>query len=203
MIGDFITGMLTAEESMTLGLMGTMLIIYALVILFAIGLYIYSAFALMAIAKKTKTEPEWLAWIPVANAVLISKIAKMHWWPILLMVPAFIFYVIGIFFYVFGSETLGIVMFSIAGLAMAVFGVYSTIWCWKMFEAVQRPGWWSIVPIPFGIIYIIATFSKSGTTQLVGNLLYILGMLVYLVLFGVSAWSEASNNKTTISKKRT
>ncbi len=47
-----------------------------LTVLFAIIVYVYSALALMTIARKTKTEPAWLAWIPLANIYLMGLIAK-------------------------------------------------------------------------------------------------------------------------------
>jgi len=201
MIGNLITGMLTAEESTTLGLGMMILLVYGFIMLLGIALYIYSAFALMAIAKKTGTEPAWLAWIPVANMVLISKIAKMHWWPVLMMIPAFMFYMIGLFLFMFGQKIASIVLFSIAGAALLVFGIYSIIWSWKMFEAVQRPGWWSMVSIPFVIIYTVASFSKDSAFQITGSLIYILGVIIYLVLFGIAAWSDSHGSKSAVVTK--
>lgn len=59
-------------------------------VLFSLLIYIYLAFAFMTIAKKTNTEPAWLAWIPIANIYLMSKIAQKKWWPILLFLLSFI-----------------------------------------------------------------------------------------------------------------
>lgn len=47
----------------------------ALAVLILIVLYVYTAWALMDIAKKTKTPYPWLAWIPVANLFLMLMIA--------------------------------------------------------------------------------------------------------------------------------
>jgi len=59
-------------------------------------IYVYMAFCLMTIAKKTNTPNGWLAWIPIANAYLMCKIAgKPGWWLILLLIP-FVNIVIGI-----------------------------------------------------------------------------------------------------------
>ena len=43
--------------------------------------YVYMSLALQTIADKTKTENSWLAWIPIANLVLMLNIpdAKGHW----------------------------------------------------------------------------------------------------------------------------
>ena len=40
------------------------------------------------IASKTNTSPAWLAWIPIANVVLLLMVAdKPIWWIILLFIP--------------------------------------------------------------------------------------------------------------------
>ena len=57
------------------------MIIFLLVLL--VVLYIYSSLTLMIVAKRLNVEPAWLAWIPIANLYLMSKIAKQPWWPIL------------------------------------------------------------------------------------------------------------------------
>jgi hypothetical protein len=50
--------------------------------------YIYAALTLQAIAKRTNTENGWLAWIPIANVILMLNIAKRPiWWIILCFVP--------------------------------------------------------------------------------------------------------------------
>lgn len=102
----------------------------AVVIVVGIIIYVYSALALMAIAKKTKTEPAYLAWIPIANYYLMSKIAKMHWWPILLIVGFWIPF--------------------LGWIATLLLWIFTIIWWYKIFEAVKRPGWWALlVIIPF------------------------------------------------------
>ena len=104
----------------------------------AIAVYIYSALAFMKIAKRTNTEPAWLAWIPIANLYLFSKIAKMHWWPILLIIGMFIPFV--------------------NFIAPIVLMVFVYIWMWRIFEAVGRPGWWpllSLIPIVGPVIFLV------------------------------------------------
>jgi len=50
--------------------------------------YVYMSLALQTIADKTKTQNSWLAWIPIANLVLMLNIAKKPmWWIILFFVP--------------------------------------------------------------------------------------------------------------------
>jgi hypothetical protein len=53
----------------------------------AVG-YIYVSLALQTIAQKTNTANGWLAWIPIANIILMLEIAKKPiWWIILFFIP--------------------------------------------------------------------------------------------------------------------
>jgi hypothetical protein len=114
------------------------------VIAIALGIYIYTSFAYMSIAKRKKIKPAGLAWIPVVGPALISvRIAKMHWWPILLLLGNFI-------------PLLGLA-------AIAVYTVFATIWLWKVFEALKRPGWWALlclIPIVNLVLLGIAAWGK-------------------------------------------
>ena len=65
--------------------LGAILLVSFLII---IASYIYGALALQTIAEKTRTENAWWAWVPIANAILLAKIArKPNWWGILMIVP--------------------------------------------------------------------------------------------------------------------
>ncbi|MEK6890056.1 MAG: hypothetical protein AABW82_03780 [Nanoarchaeota archaeon] len=124
---------------------------FAIILFFLVlALYIYTSCAFMAIARRVKCAySPGIAWIPLVGPALISSsIAKMPWWPML--------FFLGIFIPVFGF------------LFLIVFVVYSTIWMWKTFEALNRPGWWAI----FAIIPLLN--------------------VVYYVLLGIAAWG---NNK--------
>ena len=102
--------------------------------------YIYTSFAMMRTAQRLKTEPALLAWVPIANNYLLSRMAKMHWWPILLLL-AMIIPIINI-------------------LAMVAFAVFFYIWLWKICEARGKPGWWALltlIPV-FGIIWYLIMF---------------------------------------------
>lgn len=131
-------------ENMLPGIIGGGIIAFILsfILLFliiGIGLYIYTSLAFMKIGEKARIEEKWLAWIPiVGKPLLTSKIAKMHWWPILLLIGFWI---------------------PILGWALMIaFAVFCFIWMWKTFEAVGKPGWWillSLIPIAGGIIYLI------------------------------------------------
>lgn len=91
---------------------------FALVfVVFGLAAYVYLALALSTIAKKTNTENPWLAWIPIANIVLMLNIAKKPlWWIILFIIPF-----------------VGVVMGIIVWMAIA--------------EARGKPNWWGILLI--------------------------------------------------------
>ncbi len=73
--------------------------------------------ALQTIADKTKTENSWLAWIPIANLVLMLNIAKKPmWWFILFLVP-------------------------IVNIVIAIM-----VWM-AVAEARGKPSWWGILTI--------------------------------------------------------
>jgi len=121
--------------SAILPLLATYLSMVAIV---GIVIYVYYAITLMAVAKKTGTPEPWMAWIPIANLVLMSRIAKQHWWPILLLIGFFIPFV--------------------NFIASIVFVIFMLIWQWKICEVRGKPGWWPIlqlIPIVGGIWGII------------------------------------------------
>ena len=52
------------------------------------AVYVYTALAVQTIAEKTNTENPWLAWIPIANIILLLNIAKKPvWWIVLFLIP--------------------------------------------------------------------------------------------------------------------
>ena len=79
--------------------------------------YVYMSLALQTIAKKTNTENAWLAWIPIANIILMLNVGKKPlWWIILFFIPLVNF-----------------VMIVLTFMAIA--------------EAVKKPNWWGILMI--------------------------------------------------------
>ena len=86
-------------------------------LVFAAACYVYMALALQTIADKTKTENSWLAWIPIANIVLMLNVAKKPiWWIVLFFIPV-----------------VNIIFIIIVWMAMA--------------EARGKPSWWGILMI--------------------------------------------------------
>ena len=114
-------------------------------VLISIALYIYMGFAYMAIGRKAKLKTPELSWIPgVGPLILAFQASKMHWWPWLLIIGMFIPFV--------------------AFIAGPIFMVFAIIWHWKMFESINKPGWWAIlflIPIVGLIMVGIAAWSKS------------------------------------------
>jgi hypothetical protein len=98
---------------------------YLVVFLTMAVFYVYISLALQTIAKKTNAENGWLAWIPVANFILMLNIArKPIWWIILLLVPL-----------------VNLVILIIVWMAIA--------------EARHKPSWWGILLIvPFANVVV-------------------------------------------------
>lgn len=119
----------------------------AIFIILSLGVYVYMSFAFMHIGRKAGLDSPGLAWIPAVGPYIISYQASgMHWWPWLLLIGAFI----------------PVINF----VAWPVFAVYSIIWQWKMFEEVERPGWWSLlalIPVLNFILYGVAAWGSSGS----------------------------------------
>jgi hypothetical protein len=145
MAGGFLAGGLLA---MILGMLVFFLIIMA-------AIYVYMSLAFMGIAKKAKYPSPGLAWIPlVGPSIVASSVAKMHWWPILLLLSYPLVFVFPLFIF-------------IAWIAMLVYAVFFVIWMWKTFEAVGKPGWWAIfqvlpiVNIVWFVFIGIAAWSKD------------------------------------------
>jgi len=105
-------GQESAGSGAGLAALGAMLFFF---FIFALAIYVYMALALQTIAKKTNTENPWLAWIPIANLILMLNIAKKPlWWIILCLIPF-----------------VNIVIFIILWMAIA--------------EARNKPNWWGIL----------------------------------------------------------
>jgi len=143
MVGEELIG--AGILAILMGMIGFVLIISAL-------FYVYTSLAFMAIAKKAKLDSPGLAWIPGVGPLIIAfQASGMHWWPWLLLLSILIMWI----------PILGWLAYIIA---MIIFGVYAIIWQWKMFEAVNKPGWWAILCIisPLNLIFWgIAAWSKK------------------------------------------
>ncbi len=138
------------------------------VILSVIG-YFYIALAYMRIAQKSDTENAWLAWVPIANLYLLSKIARAHWWPILLLgllIPYMAFYA-SLAQFIIDIGPLFIIDI-IPFFIISLFAFFVISWQWKIFERFKRPGWWSL-----------------------SLLIPMIGLYINFVLLGIIAWGDS------------
>lgn len=81
---------LSREEQVMLGagLIAVVMAFLGIILLAGLAIYIYCSLCLQFIAKKTGTEPAWLAWIPVANLFLSCKIGGLSYlWLLAFLVP--------------------------------------------------------------------------------------------------------------------
>lgn len=123
------------------GIIAALLGLTFIFLIFGLCVYLYTAFALMTIAKRTKTKNEWLAFIPIANIYLITQIANLPaWYTLVVLLPIIPF---------------------LGTLACIIAMGYIF---WKMAERLKRPNWWGIlllVPfVNFVIIGIMAWGKK-------------------------------------------
>jgi len=94
----------------------------AISLIVGLAVYIYMAWALMVIAQKTQTPNAWLAWIPIGNLYLMTQIAQVPWWTMLVIVLAWVPF--------------------IGYLAVIAVTLW---WWWKIAERRGKPGWYAIL----------------------------------------------------------
>lgn len=106
---------------------GDMTVLYVQLI-FLVIFYVYFAYCLMVIANKTGTENAWMAWIPIANVILMLQIAeKPLWWVILAIIPC-------------------------VNLAFIILSIF--IWM-AIAEKRGKPNWWGIlIIVPFANLIV-------------------------------------------------
>jgi hypothetical protein len=93
-------------------------------LIFVLIIYLYTAIAQFYIAKKTKTDNAWLAFIPIANVYLLTQMAGVSgWWTLIVLASVIPF---------------------IGSLAVLVAGIWMF---WKVAEEIGKEGWTSILLI--------------------------------------------------------
>ena len=108
-------GRALAQDDNSLAAAGLGAGLFMFFLVFAAAGYVYMALALQTIANKTNTENSWLAWIPIANIILMLNIAKKPiWWIVLFLIPI-----------------ANIVVIIIVWMAIA--------------EARRKPSWWGVL----------------------------------------------------------
>jgi uncharacterized protein DUF5684 len=104
----------SSDNAIPMALTGVFLLC---LIVFGLAFYVYMSLALQTIATKTNTENPWLAWIPIANIILMLMVAKKPlWWILLFFIPL-----------------VNIVMAILVWMAVA--------------EARGKPNWWGVLMI--------------------------------------------------------
>lgn len=113
----FASGRALAQDNHSLAAAGLGAGLIMIFLVIGAALYVYMSLALQTIADKTKTENSWLAWIPIANLVLMLNVAKKPlWWLVLFLVP-------------------------IVNIVIAIM-----VWM-AVAEARGKPSWWGILTI--------------------------------------------------------
>lgn len=126
--------------------------------LFFLIVYVYTAVALMTIAKKTNTKLPWLAWIPIANFYLMTRIAKVPWWTMLIVV----FKLSDFLPYYSVIPYIGIIREISLLVSLAVIAW----WWWKIAEARNKPGWFGILTIiPFVNLVVIGVIAWVDSNE--------------------------------------
>ncbi len=107
------------------GLLGLMAAFAIAFLVIGIILYVYLALALMAMAKKTGTPNGWLGFIPIANIYLMTAIAGIPWWWLIVSFLPFV------------------------GIIAVVYIL------WKIAERLGKPGWWGILIVVIPIVNLV------------------------------------------------
>ncbi|HOI18924.1 MAG TPA: hypothetical protein PLX15_03620 [Candidatus Woesearchaeota archaeon] len=139
-------------------------VILAIWLVVGLSVYIYISFAYSQIGKKAKLKNPNLAWIPFLGPLIISSsIAKMSIYPLFLLFSPLIF------LFEFSKSRPLFVFLSVLFVIISILGfvVFRTIWHWKMYKALKRPGWWALL-----------------------RFLPYLGTLVDLIILGIVAWTD-------------
>jgi hypothetical protein len=126
--------LIMAYNMMDLSTLGPMIAaFFAVFMAMLLVVYIYTAWALMTIANKTRTKYAWLAWIPVANLYLMTQIGKTPWWTLLLLL-------------LYWVPVLG----TILTIGLTIY------WWWNIAEVRKMPGWLGILmAVPVVNLFVI------------------------------------------------
>jgi hypothetical protein len=113
----------------------------AFVVVLAVGLWIYTSFAYMEIAKKLKYKHPVLAWIPFAREAMLLQMGGFSWaWIFLALVPI------------------------LGWIALAVLYYISL---WRIFEKRKYSGWLALVGLA-GMLPYLAVFASVAHFIILG-----------------------------------
>jgi len=174
------------------GIMGAFVGIFAAFILSLFALYIYLSVVYSKIGNRTRSKCPGIAWMPYTGPLaVIFESSKMHWWPFLMTMAGLTGgYLLMLLSFAVGSSVLMVLATMIVLVIISIFTIMTTIWHWKTYKAVGKPGWWILVPIVSGVI---AALFIRFTFPIPGMMIAILGMIAHLVLIGMAAWGQNSD----------
>ena len=77
--------------------------------------------------------------------------------------------------------------------------VMFTSWHWKTYIAVGKPGWWILAfvlteIVGYALVFIGAA-ANSSAIFILGVIITVIGIIIHLVLLGISAWSKSPDNQ--------
>lgn len=187
--------------SLLTNLLGAFVGIFIVFILILFALYLYSSAAYSKIGRKAGLNSPGIAWMPgLGWLAVIFESSKMHWWPFLIMVCGFLLGYILILSVLIVGAIMAILGGAILFATMIFWLVITTIWHWKTYKTVGKPGWWILVPILATIIGLVLAFiGASANTPVVsifGIIMIIIGAVIHLILIGIAAWSNSSKEES-------
>ncbi len=105
------------------------------------GLWIYTSFAWMTIARKLKYKYPWLAWIPFARTAMRLELGNFHWALVFLML--------------------------IPVLGWLAVGILMIVATWRIYENRKYPGWLALIPLA-AAIPVVGGLAGLATLIIVG-----------------------------------
>ena len=106
---------------------------------FGVILYVYVSLTTYAIAKKLKHPMPWLAWIPIANNILLWQISDTPQWTVICYFAGLLLAWVPILGWLISFVTLAIMIY----------------WWWKVCEKLHWPNWWPIFIIIFLPVWLV------------------------------------------------
>lgn len=142
-----------------------------------LGIWIYTSFAYMEIARKLKYKNPWLAWIPFARSAMILQLGGFPWGWVFLWSPVVLFPLmfLGIWWLAFAS-----LLFT----GVIAFSVLCYISHWRFFEKRGYYGWLALTPLAGIVLYYLSVFAG----------------IAFLVILGFVAWKDGNMVKRPSSR---
>ena len=153
---------------------GFMWVFLAFFVVIALGLWFYSSFAYMEIAKKLRYKNPWLAWIPFARGAMILQLGGFDWGWIFLSAPAIVLLPLlkSVWYNGFG-----VALGALAGIAFAAAVALAVLFYmsnWRIFERRRYSGWLALIPLAGMVI----------------PYLYAASVVAFLIALGFVAWQD-------------